>query len=84
MQCFASATASSFSGAMVARVERDIIGRSDYGHKSPYTNSTTATSARCHTHDIGKFLWSFGPLKWSAPVCTETYQGLSTADYPTR
>ena len=64
MQCFASATASSFSGAMVARVERDIIGSRDFVHKCPYTNSTTATWARCRTHDIGKFLWSFGPLKW--------------------
>ena len=28
MQCFASATASSFSGAMVERVDRDMMGRS--------------------------------------------------------
>ena len=28
MQCFASATASSFSGALVERVDRDMMGKS--------------------------------------------------------
>jgi hypothetical protein len=63
MQCFASATASSFLGAMVERVDRDKAGKSGRVAYTPYTSSTTATWARCRTHDIGRFLWSF---RWAS------------------
>jgi hypothetical protein len=59
MQCLASATASSFSGAMVERVDRDKMGKSARVGYMPVHQLDHCHMARCRTHGIGRFpLWS--------------------------